>query len=137
MSNTFIKSDGGLALSGFKVRKRMGNCVPRALAIAFNRPYKEVWDELFELGKSIGEFPNTDRCYSKYLKQHGWKKQKAQRTKGGRLKKLKYFHCLGLTALVHVRRHLVCVKDGKIIDDWNPGRYRAGIYWTKEGELLE
>jgi len=136
VSNTFIKSDGGYSLSGFRVRKRMGNCVPRSLAIAFDKPYREIWDELLDLAKTIGEFPNTERCYSKYLKQYGWEKQKPQRTTKGKLRRLKFFQCLGQTALVHVRLHLVCVRDGQIIDSHNSERYRAGVYWTKGSKDL-
>jgi len=129
--NTFLQSDGGYSQSGFKVRKRVGNCVPRALTLALKKPYIDVWNELMDLAKSIGEFPNTERCYSKYLESYGWFKQKPQRTKNGRLRRLKYFECKNSTVIIHVRKHLVCLKNGKILDVWNPSRYRAGSYWIK------
>ena len=132
MCNVFIKSDGGYAQSGFKVKKNIGNCVPRAIANAFNKPYKDVWNDLFDLGKSNGLFPNQERLYEMYIKKHGWVKMKPQRTPSGKLKKLKYFQCKNITALVRTRKHLVCVKNGKILDTWNSGRYAACSYYIKE-----
>ena len=37
--NAYYRSDGGYCLSGFKNRKKIGNCVPRAIAIALRKPY--------------------------------------------------------------------------------------------------
>jgi hypothetical protein len=130
MSNVFIKSDGGYAQSGLKVRKKIGNCVPVAIAHALNKEYIVVWNNLFDLGKVHGYFPN--QVWEIYLKQLGWKKMKPQRTPSGRLRKLKHFQCKNMTALVRTRKHLVCVKDGKILDTWNSGRYKACSYYIKE-----
>ena len=131
--NTFIESDGGYSNTHFPKRK-IGNCVPRAIANALQKPYLDVWNELMDLAKESGLFPNTEKCYSEYLSRYGWIKQKPQRTKTGKLRKLKYFECKNICAIVHTRKHLVCVRDGKILDTWNPSRYKAGAYWIKGGK---
>tara|TARA_R110000737_G_C14241292_1_gene424834 strand:+ start:91 stop:483 length:393 start_codon:yes stop_codon:yes gene_type:complete len=128
--NTFIQNDGGYALTNFQKRK-IGNCVPRAIAIALEKSYLDVWNELMDLAKENGLFPNTERCYSYYLLKYGWHKQKPQRTANGKMRKLKYFNSKNISAIVHTRKHLVCVKNGKILDIWNPSTYKAGSYWIK------
>lgn len=42
--------DGGRADAGFK-GEAPGDCVTRAIAIATGRPYREIYDELFERGR--------------------------------------------------------------------------------------
>ena len=98
--NTFIESDGGYSNTHFPKRK-IGNCVPRAIANALEKPYLDVWNELMDLAKESGLFPNTEKCYSEYLLRYGWIKQKPQRTKSGKLRKLKYFECKNICAIVH------------------------------------
>lgn len=44
MDNSFIYNDGGRALAGYK--GHTGDCVCRAICIATNKPYQEVYDAL-------------------------------------------------------------------------------------------
>ena len=46
----FIFDDGGRSASGKFGRKRVGDCVVRALAIAMRRNYAEVHADLFRCG---------------------------------------------------------------------------------------
>lgn len=48
-SMPFVEDDGGRALAGFK--GQTGDCAARAVAIAAELPYREVYDRLAELGK--------------------------------------------------------------------------------------
>lgn len=49
MAITWVFDDGGRAEAGFK--GKTGDCVCRAVAIAAQRPYKEVYDLINEYGK--------------------------------------------------------------------------------------
>lgn len=91
----FVYDDGGRELAGYKGNK-VGDCVTRAIAIATQKPYREVYTALFDgirehkstkrdgiarkLNKSrSGSSGNTPRngvhraIYEKYLKSIGWK----------------------------------------------------------------
>ena len=75
-------NDGGRADAGYK--GRTGDCVCRAIAIATETPYQEVYDKLNELGKKertgkrkkdksharTGVYKQTIR---KYMESIGWK----------------------------------------------------------------
>jgi hypothetical protein len=52
----FIYSDGGRQLAGFK--GNTGDCVTRAIAIATQKPYQEVYDALNKLSK----VEKTNKC---------------------------------------------------------------------------
>lgn len=47
----FVYNDGGRSEAGFK--GTTGDCVCRAIAIATQRPYKEIYDLINEFGKVI------------------------------------------------------------------------------------
>lgn len=58
----FVFDDGGRAAAGYK--GFTGDCVCRAIAIATERPYKEIYDLINEYGKQ--ERPNRKRKGNKY-----------------------------------------------------------------------
>ena len=132
--NVFVKEDGGLKETEFKSKRKRGDCVVRAITIALGKQYEEVFNSLCDLSKQTGFFPNHDETYGLYLKQNGWIYNKPQRSGRG-LKSLERFNSKGITAIVKVRNHLVCVSDGKIYDSWDCKFYAANSYWTKESEL--
>tara|TARA_R100001244_G_scaffold31222_1_gene30038 strand:- start:301 stop:738 length:438 start_codon:yes stop_codon:yes gene_type:complete len=128
--NVFVKNDGGLKETKFKSKKRRGDCVVRAITIALNQPYELVFNSLCDLAKETGFLPNDDETFSLYLKNNGWEKHKPQRV-GRYLKRLENFNSEGITAIVIVRNHLVCVSDGKIYDTWDCKYRCANSYFTK------
>ena len=68
--NHFNYNDGGRKSAGYK--GSAGDCVTRAIAIATNIPYKEVYKELF---KRAGHTPRNGmhkRYYEPYLKELGF-----------------------------------------------------------------
>ena len=128
--NVFVNDDGGLKETSFKSKRKRGDCVVRALSIGLKKPYTEIFNSLCDLAKETGFFPNDDDTYGPYLKQNGWIKNKPQRV-NGHLKSLENFNSKGITAIVIVRGHLVCVSDGKIYDSWDCKFYCAHSYWPK------
>ena len=128
--NVFVKADGGLKETTFPSKKQRGDCVVRAITIALNLPYEVVFKDLCNLAMETGFFPNDDETYSLYLKQHGWIKNKPQRVNGN-LKRLEHFDSRGITAIVSVRNHLVCVSEGKIFDTYDCKFRCAYSYWVK------
>ena len=133
--NVFVKADGGLEKTTFPSKKKRGDCVVRAIAIALGLPYEAIFKDLCNLAMETGFFPNDDETFGLYLKQHGWVKNKPQRNTYGRLKTLEHFDSKGITAIVKTRSHLVCVSEGKIFDTYDHKFSCANSYWIKkEGE---
>lgn len=117
-----------------KLKKdRAGDCVVRAIAIATERDWVEVRDELFDLAKEIGFMPNDTTCYRLYLKRIGWVKHSPMK-KGKRKYKVKnmakFFK--DENVVIHTSHHLTALVKGNLNDTWNCGDWCANTYWTKK-----
>ena len=71
--------------------RKTGDCVVRALTIADNKNWIDVYKELCDLGGSIYEMPSGKKTYEKYLLLNGWKKQKMPKHPNGRRYKWQYY----------------------------------------------
>lgn len=131
----FIENHGGREkYHPIKLKKdRAGDCVVRAIAIATERDWVEVRDELFDLAKEIGFMPNDTKTYRLYLKRIGWVKNSPMK-KGNKKYKLKnmakFFK--GQNVIVKTSCHLTVLVDGDLNDTWNCGAWCANTYWTKK-----
>lgn len=115
--------DGGRRACGFT--GTAGDCVVRAIAIALDRPYSEVYEEL-RARMPKGESPRDGvkkRIWRTYLEERGWT--------------FTPLMGIGTGCLTHVRaselprrgryilrlsRHLVALVDGEIRDTHDPSR---------------
>lgn len=146
----FVVDDGGRAAAGFK--GDAGDCVTRAIAIASGRPYREVYDELFTLGRQKWEGTLTGKeltraasprdgifpkVYKQHLDRYGWIWTPTMN--------------IGEGCSVHVRadelptegrhilrlsKHLTALVDGTIHDTHDPSREGTRCvygYWTHPG----
>jgi hypothetical protein len=144
----FIKDDGGRSKSDVpNADKRAGDCVARAIAIATQKPYREVHDALVvravhHVRKDRSKWARQkggvahidadhgcgDEVFGPYLESLGWK---FTPTKGHRV----YLRADELPPgrlVVDISRHLVAVIDGTIRDTFNcgqSGRRRVKGYW--------
>lgn len=130
-SINFVYDDGGRAAAGYK--DSAGDCTVRAIAIATQKPYKEVYKALNDLAhkhnqrkrkyKSKTAGRGVHRCvYDEYLKNLGWR---WKATTG-----------IGIGCRVHLRAdelpkgriicrlsgHHTAVVDGVIHDTYDPSR---------------
>ena len=133
----FVENDGGRTQAGFK--GKVGDCVTRSIAIALERPYRQVYDDLASAMAKAGEPRSardgvTRKVYDKYLADTGaiWTPTMA----------------IGSGCQVHVRAdelpkagryilrlsgHLTALVDGKIHDTHDPSRGGTRCvygYWT-------
>jgi hypothetical protein len=147
MSGTmdWVFNDGGRAAAGFK--GTAGDCVCRALAIATQRPYGEVHEELFtEIGWSPGSrgrrdedgliCPRADNereLLRQYLTNRGWLWTPTMRIGSGCKVHLRAGELPSGRLIVSVSRHLTAVIDGVIHDTYDCSRGGARCvygYWT-------
>ena len=104
--------------------KKTCDCIIRALSVVLDKPYEEMYRELFEYSLKVGWFTSDSRTYEHYLK-HVLGIQKMPQPKksdGSWFTIEEYFRgkrASGKTYLVSTRGHLTVVKDGALIDSWN------------------
>lgn len=113
--------------------KKTGDCVVRALAIAEDKKWLDVYDELCKEGRKLYDMPNMKNTFETYLTARGWTKQRMPKHANGKrytLQQLADEKPKG-TLIISVAKHLATVKDGNLLDTWNCGRKCVGNYYTK------
>ena len=125
----FAYNDGGRAAAGYK--GRAGDCVVRAIAIAAQKPYQEVYDainavvlaEKVRKGRRSSARSGVGRTtYEHYLKQIGWQWVPTMQVGSGCRVHLRTDELPNGRLVVRLSRHLTAVIDGVIHDIYNPDR---------------
>lgn len=132
--------------------KRTSDCVVRALSAATGVTWDEVLNELFTIALKEKIALDDAATYGRYLKAHGWKKEKQPR-KNDNTKFTGAEWCVWLSVnrgdgdagriFAHIGgHHAVCIAptnegDGincryKVLDTWDSTRGCIGNYWIKE-----
>ena len=135
---TFQHNDGGREAAGYK--GDAGDCVTRAIAIATDIPYSEVYDSLFVLSKQHSE-EKRDRVakriqdkggsprngvwrqiYQKYLESVGWKWVPTMKIGQGCKTHLIASELPSGRVIVKVSKHMTTMIDGIINDTYDCSR---------------
>ena len=135
---TFKYNDGGRKDAGYK--GDAGDCVVRAIAIALELPYQQVYDELKEANKvysqtkrtrqakkikSGGTTPrngNYRKVYEPYIESKGWEWVPTMKVGQGCRVHLTRHELPSGRLIVRVSKHLTTMIDGVINDTYNPSR---------------
>lgn len=134
----FQYHDGGRADAGYK--GTTGDCVVRAIAIASGKPYQEVYDALFEIGRTLGlkkPSPRTGvkrKVYDQYLASIGWSWTPTMQIGSGCQVHLTAEELPEGTLIARLSGHIVAVKDGVVYDNQDPRRDGTRCvygYWTE------
>lgn len=112
-----------------------GDCVIRALCTAMQKPYEDVYRELFDFSLQTGYILNDKKCFERYLESKGWVKHKQPRKPDNTRYTGKEFcerarEYENYIAIIGTH-HIVAIVGGKINDTWNSTRKCIGNYWTK------
>jgi hypothetical protein len=113
--------------------KTAGDCVIRALALALNKDWDDVFIELSHIAFNAKRAMGDPKLYSLYLNSHGWTKYPQPRKTDNKKVQLKDFckQCdPNRSYVVSLAGHLTCVKGGKIQDTWDCGDSTVGNYWS-------
>ena len=110
--------------------KQTSDCVVRAIAIATNRSWREVYRELCELGEIECEMPNSDYLWGLYLKELGFEQF---------LLPENCPQCITVQAfcerypegtyVIGTGTHAVCIIDGDAFDSWNSLGESPSYFW--------
>lgn len=138
----FVSNDGGRAAAGYT--GTTGDCVCRAIAIATQKPYQEVYDALNGFARSErrgkrkrgissarnGVYKGT---YRKYLSSLGWKWTPTMQIGSGCKVHLHDGELPMGRLIVSVSKHLTAVIDGVIHDTHDP--QRATVFY-ENGQVV-
>lgn len=116
----FCYHDGGRKEAGY--RGEAGDCAVRAIAIAAQKPYKEVYNALFKMS---GESPRRGVCKDiiwTYMESIGWIWHPCMSIGSGCKVHLRKEELPAGRLVVRVSKHVVAVIDGVIYDTKNPAR---------------
>ncbi len=122
----FLFNDGGRKQAGF--RGTAGDCTVRAIAIATQTPYMEVYNALFTLNRRINKNPKKHSprdgttkltTTKRYLKSKGWTWVPTMFIGQGCRVHLKEEELPKGRLIVRVSKHLVAVIDGVVNDTFD------------------
>ena len=133
----FVYNDGGRNAAGFK--GATGDCVVRAIAIATEKPYREVYGSINLLARD--ERPRGKRrsvarngvqrsTYHRYLTSLGWIWTPTMRIGSGCKVHLTDGELPRGRLIVRVSKHITTVIDGVIHDTHNP--QRGATIWYRQ-----
>lgn len=114
--------------------KKTGDCVIRAISLALDKNYEQVYKELFELSLKTGYMINDKRNEEKYIISNGFVKHKQPKKPNGKkytvgeIDKL----CKNPVILVSCARHLTVVLNGMLTDIWDCRAKCISNYYTLE-----
>lgn len=137
----FEYDDGGRAAAGY--RGHAGDCVTRAIAIATETPYQDVYDTLgagqrahkTARGNTARDGVHRD-VYDAYLAERGWTWTPTMSIGSGCTTHLRADELPPGRIIVRLTRHLAAVVDGVLhdLEDCSRDGTRCVYgYWTKTG----
>ena len=111
-------------------RKEVGDCVIRAIAIALNRPWVDVYDDLYLLGRHEHDMMSSNEIWGMYLYNNGFEpfllpkacpKCTTVREFAKRFPRGRY--------IIGTGTHAVAVIDGDYYDSWDSGNTVPAYFW--------
>lgn len=111
----------------------VGDCVIRALALAFDRDWESTYLSLAMQGYSMHDMPSSNTVWGSYLRANGFRRYIIPNECPDcyRVKDFCIDHPKGLYILA-TGTHVVTVIDGYYYDSWDSGNEIPIYYWVKE-----
>lgn len=113
--------------------KTTGDCVIRAISIAENMPWRNVFLWLCVEGYDDCTFGDVNQTWERYLKYLGYQRHELPNVTGYTVSKFADEHKDG-TFVVGTGSHAIAVVDGDIIDSWDSSNEIPLYYFTKPNE---
>lgn len=111
----------------------VGDCVIRALSIALDQSWEDVYLELCIQGLTLSDMPSSNKVWGKYLKNLGYHRYVIPDTCPicYTVRDFTEEHPRGIYIL-GTGSHVIAIIDGNYIDSWDSGDENPLYYWTKE-----
>lgn len=113
--------------------KHVGDCVVRALCIAMDDTWENVYADLTMVGRYMYDMPNSNAVWAEYLKMNGFHSYSLPDTCPScyTIKEFAQDHPIG-TFVVATGSHVVAVVDGDYYDTADSGNEVPIYYFGKE-----
>lgn len=110
--------------------KFVPDCVIRALCIALNMSWYQVYDELCGVGRRECNMPSADAVWGKYLYMRGFEPFLLPKTcpKCTTISEFAEVYPEG-TYIIGTGSHAVAVIDGDYFDSWDSGDEVPSFFW--------
>lgn len=110
--------------------KEVPDCVVRAIAIALDRTWTEVYDDLCHLGRREFDMPSSDAVWGKYLHEMGFVPFMLPETCPDcvTVEAFTKMYKRG-TYIIGTGNHAVTVIDGDYYDSWDSGNTIPSFFW--------
>lgn len=110
----------------------IGDCVVRAISEALGQTWEKTYVELCVEGYEHANLPNANEVWASYLQQKGFKRYGLPNTCPVcyTVGDFAAEHSQG-TYIVATGTHVVCVKDGVILDTWDSSNETAAYYFSR------
>lgn len=113
----------------------VGDCVIRAISIASNKSWYEVFVDLCLKALNMYDMPSSNRVWNEYLKSEGYTRHviPSDCPSCYTIKDFCGEHFNG-RYILGTGSHVVAVINGNYYDTWDSGDESPIYYWTKEEE---
>ena len=113
--------------------KKVGDCTIRAIAIATDQSWEDVYLDLCLKGYTLCDMPSSNDVWGSYLIDKGWEYHRLQDTCPFcyTIENFCNDYTKG-TYIVATGSHIVCVKDGTYYDTWESGDKIPLFYFSKK-----
>lgn len=114
-------------------KKNVGDCVIRAIAMAFDMSWNDAYTEIALYGLEKCDIPSSNNLWGSYLKEHGFKVRVLPDSCPDcyTINDFCKDHPIG-TFIIATGTHVVCCINGDIFDSWNSLRESVSFYFEKE-----
>lgn len=113
--------------------KNVGDCTVRAIALATNRSWLEVYLTLCIYGLLESNMPDSNEVWMKYLTDTGWTFHRLQDSCPFCYTVADFARDYNRgTFIVGTGTHVICVDEGDWLDAWDSGEKVPLFYFSKE-----
>ena len=110
--------------------KEVPDCVVRAICIALNRRWIDIYDDLCAVGREECNMPSADAVWGRYLYEHGFEPFLLPDS-CPRCTTIKAFSRIFNKGIyiIGTGSHAVAVIDGDYYDSWDSGNEIPSFFW--------
>lgn len=108
-----------------------GDCVIRAIAIAQDKSWDEIYLNLISYGYNMKDMPSSNNVWSHYLHNQGYTRYNIPDICPECITIKDFVNSTDGEFILGTGTHLVAVKDGIYYDTWDSGNEIPIYYWQK------